>query len=291
MHTRMLFLHLYLIVIMNILFGKRKSEHHTHIEPEISPSFAQTVLDLESELNYKCTMNNVKKLMELYTKAIEFYEEVKNPKYTHYQERMQILLTRKDVQALLNKTVKPKFNHMHQEEIKENIGPNHVGKSSLPKLPLERNCEKVVQNHNVETSIVSKQIVEHLRTQSESLLQRVESRRNARSKRFRVFETNQCDKSGGEARITPAEEFELEVEIIMERFVEEKNIMKREIEEKYNEYLSEVNCMEGEIIKSLVGELKKNMKLEIEERIKEMEAKRAGAIAVARKKLANKNVN
>ena len=231
-------------------------------------------------------MDKVKKLMELYTKAIEFYEGEKNPKFTHYQERMQNLLTRKDVQELLNETVKPRANRMDIEEIKEDIGSRHMSKSSLPKLPLERNCEKVVQNHIVETAVVSKKIVDHLRAQSESLLHRVESRRNARSKGFRKYETNQCDKSGGEARATPAEEFEEEVERIMERFVEEKTIKRREIEEKYSEYLSEVNCMEGEIIKSLAEELKKNMKVEIEETIKEIEAKRGQAIAVARKKLA-----
>ena len=73
----------------------------------------------------------------------------------------------------------------------------------------------------------------------------------------------------------------------MEEFVEAKASVKKEIENKYNEYFIEIGNMQGEIMKSLNKELEKNMKNEIDGKVKELEEKRTLDIQIARKKLVN----
>lgn len=263
---------------MNILFGKKKAEKIAVAGPEIGQNFAQEVLDLEGELRFACTMEKVKSLMKLYTKAIEFYEAEQNPRYVQYQERMQGLLLRKDVAKLLASTVK-----------------NTEKRMSVSELPVERTCEKVVQGHIGETSTVVKKVVENFKRQSENLSQRVESRKKNRillqNRVLKALESDQYDRSGGEAKPSQAEVFEFEVERIMERFVEDRNAVKKEIEEKYNEHISEIQGMQGDVFKSLMKEIKKNMQIEIEEKVKGLEVKRADEMALAKRKLVNVNRN
>lgn len=258
---------------MNILFGRRRSEKVFEKEPELRESFAQEVLDLEIDTNLNCTLSNIKALMELYTFAIEHYESIKNCKYLYYQERMQKLLSRPEVLKALSP-------------------PEEKPLEPTVKLPVERRCEKVLQNHKIEALNISQQIIENLKTQSDNLQNRIESRKKNRmsnSVRYRRSqEINQCDKSGGEARLNPIEVFEEQVEKIMEKFVEEKTTAKKEIEDKYAEYVRELTGMEGEIMQKVLRQLQKNMGEEIEESVRELEAKRNQAIAIARKALLNK---
>ena len=265
---------------MNILFGRKKVDPAVHQNRSIQQDFAQTVLDLEVDLNFNCTLEKIKTLMELYTKAIEFYESTKNPKYIHYQERMQTLLIRKDVQKVLNSEIKIKGKKGFKEENKIN---------NIINLPVERTCEKILQNYNSEAGCLSKKITENLKNQAESLDSRLEQRKNARkTKKLRKnSEICESEKSAGQSKLPPVEEFELEVEQIMEEFVEAKASVKKEIENKYNEYFIEIGNMQGEIMKSLNKELEKNMKNEIDGKVKELEEKRTLDIQIARKKLVN----
>lgn len=277
---------------MNILFGRRRSEKVCDKEPEVRITFAQEVVDLEAEINFNCTIEKVQKLTDLYTEAIEFYESLRNPKHFYYQERLQWLLSRPQVLSLLNsKRPLPTLNRSLSDSSSFVIKPADFSPKSLTnttKLPLERNCEKVLQNHNIESTSLSRKIFESFKAQSESLLSRLEHRKKTRSdKRFflKKQEMSQCDKSGGEARPSPVEEFEAEVERIMEVFVEEKTSVRKDIEEKYREYLLEIEGVDCDVMKSLKKELYKNMNTEISEKIKVLEAKRAQAIATARKNL------
>ena len=271
---------------MNILFGRHKSVKILEHEPEIRSTFAQEVLDLEVETNFSCTLENIKALMELYTQAIEYYLPLKSPKLNYYHEKMQKLLTRADVLEVLGSENKSQANENFQEGPKINKIP-----ANIVKLPLERTCEKVLQSHNLNSSSITKTVVEHLKTQNDSLKLRLESRKKARIEhpfKPKRPETSPFDRSGGEAKLSPIDAFEADVEAIMEKFVEEKNWARKETEEKYKEYVNELEEMEGDIMKKVLRELKKNMEIEIENRFKEIEENRNQAIALARKRLINK---
>ena len=85
------------------IFGRQKKIKEEPVEDNLPPSFAQNVLELETSLDFNCTLEVVNKLMELYTQAIEYYESIQNHNYLHYQERMHSILMRPDVIQILHR--------------------------------------------------------------------------------------------------------------------------------------------------------------------------------------------
>ena len=69
----------------------------SHFASPLPPNFAQEVLDLEGSLDFDCSEQTVKRLMQLYTAAIEHYEAIEDLKHLHYQDRLHTLLARADV--------------------------------------------------------------------------------------------------------------------------------------------------------------------------------------------------
>lgn len=302
---------------MNILFGKRKSAKELPKPTQaLNSAFAQEVLYLEEQVNMNCTLPVVTRLIELYTKAIELYEAEKNLKHIHYQERMQSLLSRTNVIQLF----KQNSGHAPQRKLSINTSPiaqnNIISKAETPKaitlaspkavafkaklqtipeLQVERNCEQVIKEHTQESSNVCRKIQDNLKNQSESLSQRLMFRKQATTPRYGkscfVFEEHsQSDISAGEAKSNPVEEFENELEAIMEKYVEEKTKIKTLIREKYQEYFDETKTIKGEVREKLIQELTKNMNIEIFESLADIDKQRNDEIATARKKLHQKSL-
>jgi hypothetical protein len=164
---------------------------------------------------------------------------------------------------------------------------------TIPELQVERNCEQVIKEHTQESSNVCRKIQDNLKNQSESLSQRLMFRKQATTPRYGkscfVFEEHsQSDISAGEAKSNPVEEFENELEAIMEKYVEEKTKIKTLIREKYQEYFDETKTIKGEVREKLIQELTKNMNIEIFESLADIDKQRNDEIATARKKLHQK---
>lgn len=63
--------------------------------------FAMKLIDKEIELESDCSIHTLTELVELYRIGIVYYEEVKNPKFWDFQSRLQKILTRPAIFALL----------------------------------------------------------------------------------------------------------------------------------------------------------------------------------------------
>jgi hypothetical protein len=275
---------------MHILFGKRRSaKDPPKSSPVLAPSFAQELIFLEEQLNLNCTLQTVTRLLELYRKAIEHYEAEKNLTHIHYQERMQSLLSRTNVVQLFKSTHQPMPEAKSPAPLSPRTKPQSDEKRQNSDLVVERNCEKVLKELTIESSQLYRKLQDNLKLQSEGLSQRILDRKHAQTPRVKtrfVFEeTNQCDISAGEAKKNPVEEFECEVEGIIEKFVEEKNIAKERVKNKYSEFFEETNAIRGEMREKLRKELVRNMEKEIEECIIEIDERRNEEIAAARTKL------
>ena len=70
---------------------------------EISSDLAQQIIDKELELEKLPSSKVVHELNTLYSKAVEYYEQQDNPKYLDFQEKMQKMLVRPKVLAILQK--------------------------------------------------------------------------------------------------------------------------------------------------------------------------------------------
>jgi hypothetical protein len=292
---------------------------------KLAPNFAQEVMELEEQVNLNCTVPTVTRLMSLYKQAIEYYEADKNLKHIHYQERMQSLMTKNNVILLLTNAASPVTSPRpttqivnSPKSIKTNVSKSlsissprnfevasprnleitspiaiHVfspkSKPAQADLVLERNCDKVLSDRKTENFDLCKKIHENLKNQSENLNQRLLHRKLAQtpkiSKRFTFEETNQCDISAGESKLFIVEEFEKNIEGILEKFIEMKNREKRKIQEKYQEYFDQIESIKGEVKDKLTQELNRNMEKELFDAMKGIDLQRENELASERKKL------
>lgn len=267
---------------MHILFGKKKTTKELSKPTfKLPTNFAQEVLALEEQVNINCTHSTITQLLSLYTKAIEYYEAEKNLKHIHYQERMQSLLSKTNVIIQLSTSPSP------QPSPKTVVTP----KAKLPKteLVLERTCNKVLSDHKTENFGLGKKIQENLKNQSDNLAQRLLTRKLAQTpkhtkSKFNFEETSQFDISAGEIKINCVEEFENNVENILEKYLIEKEKEKRSINDKYLEYFEEIDRIKGDVKDKLVQELSRNLQKELDERMAELDERRQSEIALARRK-------
>ncbi|CAG9318727.1 unnamed protein product [Blepharisma stoltei] len=144
-------------------------------------NFADLILNFEIELDFSITVEKVSRLMELYTKAIEYYEAVGDLKFIHYSERLRKLMTRPEVLNLfhqkpkiIEKAPEVKINLVKQEE-------NHKVKrpqSAKHRPVLVKKTTDAITSHSNETSLTSIRIKENIKTQEgDSLEKRLEERR------------------------------------------------------------------------------------------------------------------
>lgn len=267
---------------MHILFGKKKSSKELSKPTfKLPPNFAQEVLALEEQVNINCTHSTITRLLSLYTQAIECYEAEKNLKHLHYQERMQSLLSKTNVIIQLSTSPSPVPSPKTVPSPKVTT-PKNV-------LVLERTCNKVLSDHKSENFGLVKKIQENLKNQSDNLAQRLLTRKLAQTpkhtkSKFNFEETSQFDISAGEVKINCVEEFENNVESILEKFLIEKEKEKRIISDKYLEYFEEIDRIKGDVKEKLVKELSKNLEKELDKRMKEIDERRQNEIARARRK-------
>lgn len=248
---------------MNILFGRSRPSKAP--DAEIRPEFAQLMLDHEIEFNFSPSLSSLQSLTSIYTEAIEFYESHKNPKFLHYKSKLQDLLSHPSVHSLLYSQDSPRSS------------------KRVPNLKHDRTCQKTLKAHQVESTSLSKQIKDNIRTQAENLASRLEERKKNRVPSVqKTNEPRDVDKSAG---LSAVETFEAEVEEIMERYAESKALAKKQVEEEYKEYLIELSSNDDPIMQQVLKQMKNNMSEEIEARLGELDEKRGKEIALARKKL------
>jgi hypothetical protein len=153
-------------------------------------------------------------------------------------------------------------------------------------LVLERNCEKVLKDHMSGNFNVAQKIQDNLKGQAESLTQRIIMRKlthSPKSDQKFLFDESSTDRDSGTNN--PVEEFEKEVEEILEKCLNEKNKAKKEIKEKYQQHFDETQHFHGEIKEMLVDELKNRMLIEINQAFTDADLQRNDEVANARQKL------
>lgn len=255
---------------MQALFGRKRKEPSTtpisYEEPPTMPvNFAQEVLDLEGEIDIQCNLTNVKRLMELYSLAIECYGAQQGHRYLHYRSRLHNLLAREDVQYLLENPTVPEMSRIEELKMKKRV---KIPRKAIDNnaLAINRTTEKTLQNHKIESSTSSKMLQSNLKSQCESLCIRLIQRKEKNKEKHDSVES---DKSGGVrcSSKTKLEHFELEIEIVMEKYIEEKYSVKSEIESKFDEQIREIKEIgSGALFNHVVEKMRMTMRNEIEEK-------------------------
>lgn len=150
--------------------------------------------------------------------------------------------------------------------------------------PESKEAEKVIKKHRSDNNIVKVKLLENLRNQESPDL---ESRAEARRRRSgtptgsfcRTFSLNSAN------RMNTMNKYQEEVEKVLEKCVEERDVKVKEIKKKYKDEIKQVKMMgNDDVIAQVVGQMKSNLKVEINEMEKEIRDKKKVMIEEVRGK-------
>ncbi|CAG9314562.1 unnamed protein product [Blepharisma stoltei] len=286
-------------------FASPKIKYSPSIHP-LPADFANQVLDLEIQVETQESIEAFKSLIELYSQAIEYYESIGDAKYKYYQERMIRFIQKEDNVLVANtensftSPEKPTERHTISITSRQlfNTPPENPFELApetrkTENLTQKRVAERVIKQHDLDTSATSKEIQLNLDSQDIALEHRISSRKKNRNRsssprspnKFGSFNyldmsnissndeppkrrstEGESDKSGGVPKPLKYEIFEKELENIMEKYVLLKIKSTHQIRKKYKEQIQDVKGMgNNEIIKQLVGEMEKSRQQELDE--------------------------
>ncbi|CAG9312229.1 unnamed protein product [Blepharisma stoltei] len=247
------------------------------VKENLPPNFAEEIIELELKIDNSCDIETVNSIVTYYSKAIEYYESIKDMRYKAYSKRLQNLLLRKDVKNILQYTNEPKKR-------KNPLIRTFTGHSmTLTEL---RGVENAMKEHTNESLNSKVLIQENLKKQDDMLETKVKERRDKiRSRAGSIDLFYESDICGGIPNMDDLREFEESLEKIMEKYIMERLKRVQNIKDTYAMQISETNEMgNNEIIKLVIDEMKKNMNKEIEITISELDANKAKEIEKLRAK-------
>lgn len=202
----------------------------------------------------------------------------------HYQDRLNNLLSRKDVITLLNfgtvtAVAKLKPNEVlkkMQEQVanRQKLRSHQVGLFMNNCLGEIRDADQIMKKHRSENHLAQEKLIENIRNQeSPDLISRIEARRRRSGTPTGSF--NRTFSINSNIRISKMEKYQEEVEKVLEKCVDERNERIKEIKKKYKEEIKQIKEMGNDnIISQVIGEMKTNMKVEISELEKDIREKK-----------------
>ena len=264
---------------------------------DLSPELATHIIEKELDLDKTVTLSLVQELTGLYTKAIEHYEAQENPKYLDFQEKLQKMLLRPQVFALLNPKSSPAAlpsksletiseKNIENLELDESAKEDHRKQlsSQFASNLVSNNLMGVINDHSFVSKETSESVKIVIKSQEQDLEAKVQARKMRKSKRTPSLTLNsneffQCDMSSVDNEsITSTksslfnsidlkegyDRYEKKLEEIMEKVSGDKVCKIMEIRKKYEKEIEELsNC--GGVFDMIVDEMRKNMQNEIQE--------------------------
>lgn len=198
---------------------------------------------------------------------------------------MHNLLARKDVITLLNAGSPSAVSKLKPNEIikkmqeqlavRQRYRAHQVNMFMTKCLTESRDAETVMKKHSSENTLVRVKAIENIRHQeSENLELKIEARRRRSGTPVDSFSRTLSFNSTN--RINRMEKYKEELENIIEKCVEERTRIVKEIKKKYKEEIKQVRLIggDGKLINEMISQMKQNLKSEISEIEKEIREKK-----------------
>ena len=110
--------------------------------------FFEQILACEIQLKKGVTMTTLRKLVNLYSKAVEYYESINDPRYMRYSKSLQLLLTQPQIVKQINMQTKKGKIKVHKQERKKELLDEF--KNLDKKIINETNVKEMIKNTNKE---------------------------------------------------------------------------------------------------------------------------------------------
>ena len=119
--------------------------------------FFEQILTCEIQLKKGFSMNTLRKLINLYSKAVEFFESINDPRYHRYSKSLQLLLMQPQIVKQINMlTAKGKIKVHKQERKKEildefkNLDKKFISETNVKDIINKTNKEEKKKNFDQE---------------------------------------------------------------------------------------------------------------------------------------------
>ena len=258
---------------------------------------AHQLLQLELELENKCTKDLVVALVEQYQQAIELCEQMGDPHYLDLQARMQKMFLRSDVQQALG------YLPPVKEEPAESIPAPEVD------VTVSRSMTKLLESQANSTKSTAAQVQKDKVLQDEQLRARLlqrssrhRSRRTSPSGRRRLaLDLQLVDESqyvyplsaqasphgssttgSSEAGEGLFDDLELKLEEFMERNYAQRSQRLAEIREKYEPELRELESQSSSLMKQVAEQTRAALEKELAETSRQLDEARKTEIRLLR---------
>lgn len=197
-------------------------------EPWDAEAFSLNLLEKEIEVEKSFRIENIEDLITMYSHAIEHYNELNDPKYYDYQDRLHKFLLKPEVSSMMSGQKKPNLYNMTKHK---SLSSSQIAKSRL----LESN-RSVIKNKFSEppmSPVHKAQIIQNISSQDSNLEDRVSRRRSQKI----LSMSNINDISTKASYYLDERE---QMEFIMERYYSEKA---KEIEDITLKYLLQMESV------------------------------------------------
>ncbi len=88
---------------------------------QLPDDFFEQILACEIQLKKGFSMNTLRKLINLYSRAVEYYESINDPRYMRYSKSLQVLLLQPQIVKQINMQTKKGKIKVHKQERKKEI--------------------------------------------------------------------------------------------------------------------------------------------------------------------------
>ena len=115
--------------------------------------FFEQILACEIQLKKGFSMNTLRKLINLYSRAVEYYESINDPRYMRYSKSLQVLLLQPQIVKQINMQTKKGKIKVHKQERKKalldefkNLDKKFVNNSDAKDIISKTNKEEKAKN-------------------------------------------------------------------------------------------------------------------------------------------------
>lgn len=168
--------------------------------------FSVKLLEKELEVEKTFSKDSIEDLITLYSEAIEHYNEISDPKFYDYQDRMHSLLMRPEVSSVTNgKNMQNFYNYTKRK----NFCSQQLIKSKVLENQPLRKLNKI-KTEEIPINTKKTEILRNVHTQEDNLIKRL----NERKERRNIFSEGEELSTKGSYYVDEKEQ----AEMIMEKF-------------------------------------------------------------------------
>ena len=105
----------------NFINQSKKLVKSAEKKETLPDDFFEQILACEIQLKKGFSMNTLRKLINLYSRAVEYYESINDPRYMRYSKSLQVLLLQPQIVKQINMQTKKGKIKVHKQERKKEI--------------------------------------------------------------------------------------------------------------------------------------------------------------------------